>query len=694
MEPRTGSDGLAGLDRAGLEALLDLLPGPKVLVEAGSGDVMFANAAAHRLAGGRFPTGAPEERNAMRGFYATDPLGRRMGDDELPSMRAARGAPVANMEVDWHTPQGRLSLLVQGSQLPDGTSILSFDNITELKQAERERAQTLALLDALFEGAPIGVAYFDTELRYRRVNDKLAEINGVPADDHLGRTLDELLPEMDARVTGEFRRVLETGEAAVDVEFVGRTPASGEERYFSTAIYPVIGPNGERQGVGAVVLDITERREADAARERAREEAEMAAARARFLAEASMILDESLDYEATLSTVSRLAVPWMADWCVIDMLESDGTLRRVTTAHVDPAKVGLAREWHERYPPNPDAPGGAPNVSRTGVSEIYPEVTDEMLTAGARDEEHLAMVRSLGMRSAMIVPMMARGRTLGVITFIAAETDRRYGDADLLLAEELARRAATSIDNARLYTERSYIARTLQQSLLPPHLPDIPGLELAARYRPVGEGNEVGGDFYDLFDLGDSTWAVVIGDVSGKGAEAAALTALVRYTVRAIASVDKTPSEVLRLVNDAMLRQRSDSRFSTVVYARVKLSDTGVHAQIASGGHPLPVLVRAGERTEYAGEPGTLLGVVQDPDFTDAPLDLAPGDSLILYTDGVPEAGAPERLLDHDDLLAAVERCDPSRAGTLAECLEATAVEAGGGNPHDDIAIVVLHVPA
>jgi serine phosphatase RsbU (regulator of sigma subunit) len=279
-----------------------------------------------------------------------------------------------------------------------------------------------------------------------------------------------------------------------------------------------------------------------------------------------------------------------------------------------------------------------------------------------------------------------------VITFIAAETGRNYDEADLMLAEELARRAATSIDNARLYTERSYIARTLQQSLLPPHLPDIPRVDLAARYRPVGEGNEVGGDFYDIFDLGDATWAVVIGDVSGKGAEAAALTALVRYTARAIASADKAPSEVLRLVNDAMLRQRSDSRFSTAVYARLFTDDAGVRVQVASGGHPLPVVVRRDGRAEYAGDPGTLLGVVSDPSFTDARVDLGPGDSLVLYTDGVTEAGAPQRLLDPEALIAAIERCDTTAAARIAECLEATAVEAGGGNPHDDIAIVVLHV--
>jgi serine phosphatase RsbU (regulator of sigma subunit) len=459
-------------------------------------------------------------------------------------------------------------------------------------------------------------------------------------------------------------------------------------------------PNGSIEGIGAVLTEITERRHAEIERARAlelereaRAEAEEAAARARFLAEASVILDESLDYEATLATVSRLAVPWLADWCAVDMREADGTLRRVTTAHADPEKVSLAHEWEERYPTDPDSPTGAPNVVRTGTSEIYPHISDEMLVAAARDEEHLALVRSIGMRSAMVVPMVARGRTLGAISFIAAETGRGYGDADLLLAEELARRAATSIDNARLYSERSYIARTLQQSLLPPHLPDIPGIEVAARYRPAGEGNEVGGDFYDLFEIADESWALVIGDVCGKGADAAALTALVRYTIRAIAGAGKLPSEVLGLVNDAILRQRSDNRFSTVVYARVtKTDEGGVRVEMASGGHPLPLLLRPGAGAKALGEPGTLLGVVPDPRFHDVAIDLGPGDSLVLYTDGLTEAGAPHRLLGDQDLAEAIERCGGTSAADVAACLEDTAVETSGGQPHDDLAIVVLRV--
>jgi PAS domain S-box-containing protein len=702
MEPGTGSE--VGTEREWLETLLDHLPVPMALVEAGSTDIGFVNRAAQRLAGGAFPLGPPEARNASGGFKATYPDGTPIAPDELPSVRIARGESVDGLELDWHTPHGRRALLVRSATIPladaPAAVVISFDDVTDRKRAEAERTESLGLVDALFAGAPIGLAYFDRELRYRRVNAKLAEINGVPVQEHIGRTVAEVLPEMDPSVADEFRRVLETGEPAIDVEFVGTTPASGEEqRTFSTGIYPVRDAAGAVAGLGAVILDITARRRAEVERERAhalerqaRAQAEEAATRARFLAEASVILDESLEYEDTLATVSRLVVPWLADWCVVELLEADGSLRRVNVAHVDPAKVELAAEWTRRYPPDPSSPTGTYAVARSGSAQIVPEISDEMLVSAARDDEHLSMIRSLGMRSAMIVPMIARGRTLGVVTFIAAETGRRYGEDDLLLAEELARRAATSIDNARLYEERSYIARTLQQSLLPPHLPEIVGIELAASYRPVGEGNDVGGDFYDVFDLGGDSWAVVIGDVCGKGANAAALTALVRYTVRAIATADKLPSEILRLVNDAILRQRSDNRFSTVVYARVQRTGRGAHVELTSGGHPLPLLVRADGSAETLGEPGTLLGVVPDPTLHDVAVDLAPGDTIVLYTDGVTEAGAPHDLMTPEQLAEVAARCRREGAAEMVACLDSAAVETSGGEPHDDIAIVALRV--
>jgi PAS domain S-box-containing protein len=173
----------------------------------------------------------------------------------------------------------------------------------------------------------------------------------------------------------------------------------------------------------------------------------------RFLAEASSLLSSSLDYHETLASVARLAVPRLGDWCAVDVIDEDGSLEQLAVEHEDPKKLGLAHELQDRYPPDPDDPGGVLQVVRSGQSELYPDITDEMLVATARDAEHLRLMRKIGFTSVIIVPLVARGRTLGVITLVTAESGRRYGESDLKLAEELAHRAALAVDNARLYEE-------------------------------------------------------------------------------------------------------------------------------------------------------------------------------------------------------------------------------------------------
>src|SRR5207248_578822 len=209
-------------------------------------------------------------------------------------------------------------------------------------------------------------------------------------------------------------------------------------------------------------------------------------------------------------------------------------------------------------------------VLRTGQPELHTDATPELLAADVFDPARLAeLLRPLGITSWMCVPIRARDRIYGAISFISTDSNRRYGQEDLQQASDLGRRASTAIDNARLYEERSHIARTLQHSLLPPQLPDIPGIEIAARFRPTGEGNEVGGDFYDLFERAEGDWAVVIGDVCGRGADATALTGLARHTIRAGAMQERDPSTVLQMLNDAILLQDT-GRFCTVCYARVE----------------------------------------------------------------------------------------------------------------------------
>ncbi len=408
----------------------------------------------------------------------------------------------------------------------------------------------------------------------------------------------------------------------------------------------------------------------------------------RLLGEAGKILAGSLDYEETLQRVAGLAVPEIADWCAVDLVDGRAGLRRMALEHVDRELVAFALDLERRYPPDPESTDGVAEVIRSGVPRLFSHIDDAMLQSGAVDEEHLEALRRLGLASVMIVPMGLRGRTLGAITFVAGPTRRRFRTEDLVLGEELGRTAGQAVDNARLYQERSEIAHTLQQSLLPPQLPEVPGVEVAARYRPAGEGIDVGGDFYDLFAV-DDDWGLLIGDVCGKGPEAAALTALTRYTVRAAAPGNPHPRDVLDTLNAAILRQRDDGRFCTAIFARLEISPRR-RLRLCNGGHPPALRLRAGGDIETLPARGDLLGVYSDPRLVDHEVELEPGDTLVFYTDGVTEAQAPDRILQSGHLAEVLVEHGDAPPARLVELIEAAAV--GQGEPRDDIALMVLRI--
>jgi serine phosphatase RsbU (regulator of sigma subunit) len=258
------------------------------------------------------------------------------------------------------------------------------------------------------------------------------------------------------------------------------------------------------------------------------------------------------------------------------------------------------------------------------------------------------------------------------------------------LAESLASRAALAADNARLFGEREYIASALQQSLLPPRLPDVPGVELAARYRPSGDAGDVGGDFYDVFPTSDASWGIAIGDVAGKGPDAAAVTALARHTLHVAAAYEERPSRVLATLNDALLED-TPRPLLTAAYARLAPGRPSV-LEVSSGGHPLPIVVRAAGGVDTAGEAGTLLGFAAVPDMVDVECRLEPGDALVFYTDGVFESRPIERALGVDGLTELLGSCAGWSADAIAELIEHAIEERSEGRQNDDVALLVLRV--
>ena len=239
-----------------------------------------------------------------------------------------------------------------------------------------------------------------------------------------------------------------------------RFRGAAADRWSRIQSTPVLDAQGDVRLAINVIEDITELKRAELAQ--------------RFLAEASRVLADSLDVQETLRTVARLAVPEIADWCAVDLAAGDG-IDRVAVAHVDPARVELAREMQERYPPDPRTNTGVYGVLRHGIAELYPEITDEMLEAGARDPEHLEIIRSVGLRSAMLVPMRLRDRVLGVISFVSSESGRRFDEMDLRLVEDLALRAASAVENARLYETASSISRDAAEVAAPAGAAGHPG---------------------------------------------------------------------------------------------------------------------------------------------------------------------------------------------------------------------------
>ena len=411
----------------------------------------------------------------------------------------------------------------------------------------------------------------------------------------------------------------------------------------------------------------------------------------RLLAQAGRELASSLDYQQTLQRVARLAVPELADWCGVVIRGEDEVLEQVAVAHVDAGKVGLARELGERYPPTMTDPIGAAAVIRSGQSQLFTEITDELLAQSELTDEELALVRELQMRSVIIVPLKTATQSpFGALSLVMAESGRVFNRDHLALAEELAGRAATAVENARLYTERSQIAATLQQSLLPPKLPDISGFRLASLYRAAGDQTRVGGDFYDVFQA-QGAWILVIGDVTGRGAQAAALTSLSRYTLRTAARLLGDPIAMIEQVNIALL-ERHELSLVTLCCLLLRETDGQAPAEIVLAGHPSAYHVQDGT-PRPVGIPGPLLGAWKDARWEASSVSLQPGDQLILYTDGVTDTTGEHGRFSEQRLARALHGTS-SADYTVQRVEQALMRFARAASPDDTAMLVVQRSPS
>lgn len=402
-----------------------------------------------------------------------------------------------------------------------------------------------------------------------------------------------------------------------------------------------------------------------------------------YLAQVSLEMGSDLDYQRTLANVANLSVPTLADWCAVD-IDTDCRPHTVAVAHVDPAKVRWARELQDRYPPDYGSPRGVGEVLRTGRSQYYPEVTDEMLAESAQDEEHLRLTRQLNLRSVIMVPIAGREQTLGVMTLIRSDDSPRYGPGDVVLAEEVGRRAGIAIENARLYGQTQDIALQLQRAVLPDAIDDVPYWEVAAHYAPGGRSG-VGGDFYDAIPLPDGSLALAIGDVMGHGVRAAAAMAQIRAATRAYLSIDPEPATVVGKL-DTMFSRLGISQLVTLFYAVIDLADGTI--AFANAGHYPGLVVSPGSEPALLAAPTRLpLGAGGDERITTT-AQFGGSDVLVLFTDGLVERRG--EVIDEGlgRLTAAAPRL---LAGSLAE---ATRTLVDGlvepGRHDDDVTVLTV----
>ncbi|WP_333772098.1 SpoIIE family protein phosphatase [Streptomyces sp. IBSBF 3136] len=422
-----------------------------------------------------------------------------------------------------------------------------------------------------------------------------------------------------------------------------------------------------------------------------------------FLVEASDLLAGTLDRDQTLALMAQMTVPTLATWCAVYTIADQASEPYLSyVLHEDEELIdGIKSLLSKISPPDPVPTPGARVWNTPGEVAHQAALRSSMrslgLSGGPTHQIASGIGPTLATASAVggetvVLPLVARNRVIGMLT-LGKPTDEHFRQEILELAEDLSRRAALALDNARLYSERTAISQALQRSLLPPGLPQIDGVEVEVIYRAAGEGNEVGGDFYDLFPIGNGAYGFAIGDVCGTGPNAAAVTGLARHALRLLAREGLSGPAVLERLNSAILDEGDRSRFLTLLYGEMRpQADGSAELKVVCAGHPLPLRLRQDGTVVAAAEPQPLLGVIEDLELYEQTVTLDPGDVLLCVTDGVTERREGTRMLGDDGLADVLTTCTGLTAGAVAARIMRAVERFASDAPSDDMAILAMRV--
>ncbi|MFJ2239979.1 SpoIIE family protein phosphatase [Streptomyces sp. NPDC087859] len=422
-----------------------------------------------------------------------------------------------------------------------------------------------------------------------------------------------------------------------------------------------------------------------------------------FLVEASDLLAGTLDRDQTLALMAQMTVPTLATWCAVYTIADQASEPYLSyVLHEDEELIdGIKSLLSKISPPDPVPTPGARVWSAPAEAAHQAALRTSMRSLGLGEPigrlsagigPTLATASAVGGET-VVLPLVARNRVIGMLT-LGKPTDEHFRQEILELAEDLSRRAALALDNARLYSERTAISQSLQRSLLPPELPEIDGVEVEVIYRAAGEGNEVGGDFYDVFPISDGAYGFAIGDVCGTGPNAAAVTGLARHALRLLAREGLSGPAVLERLNSAILDEGARSRFLTLLYGEMRpQADGSAELKVVCAGHPLPLRLRQDGTVEPAAEPQPLLGVIEDLELYEEMVTLDPGDVLLCVTDGVTERREGTRMLGDDGLTDVLTTCTGLTAGAVAARIMRAVERFASDAPSDDMAILAMRVP-